>query len=363
MSTNAEDVTATISRPGENSAEPVDQIANLLAGEDESETTDTEEEVTPVQVSTEAEDKESNEEEAEGEDEEVEETELEAIADDEATWETTLGVEDGQLSFNEDGDINGVNVKVDGETSTIGIKDLIAGYQTNKSVTQRSQALAEEKKIFDGQKEQMEQVYASKLTSVDALTKHFEKQLISEYDTVDWEKLRVEDPAEYAAAKQDFSAKAGELQKIQDAIKIDQDQHSVEFNESRAESANAYKQKQFEIMIENNPEWADKEKLNASKQLFESFVLDQYGFEAQEFDSVFDARLIELIKDAKMYRDGLKVAGKKKQKPVPKFQKSRGTSKTKVSKLDKLTAASKKAHGEDRRNLQQSAVAELLLGG
>jgi hypothetical protein len=361
MSTTAEDVTATISRPGENSAEPVDQIANLLAGEDESETTDTEEEETPVQVSTEDDDEESNEEEAEDEDED--ETELEDIADNKETWEAVLGVENGKLSYDENGDIDGVIVKVDGESSTVGINDLITGYQTNKSVTQRSQALAEEKKIFDGEREQIEQVYASKLTSVDALTKHFEKQLISEYDTVDWEKLRVEDPAEYAAAKQDFSAKAGELQKIQDAIKTDQDQHSVEFNEKRTETTNAYKQRQFDIMIENNPEWADKEKLGASKKLFESFVLDQYGFEAQEFDAVFDARLIELIKDAKMYRDGLKVAGKKKQKPVPRFQKSRGTSKAKVSKLDKLTAASRKAHGDDKRELQKSAVAELLLGG
>ena len=78
---------------------------------------------------------------------------------------------------------------------------------------------------------------------------------------------------------------------------------------------------------------------------------------------MFDARLIELIKDAKTYHEGLKVADKKKQKPVPKFQKSRGGGKPKVSKLDKLTAASKKAHGADKRELQTSAVAELLTGG
>ena len=79
---------------------------------------------------------------------------------------------------------------------------------------------------------------------------------------------------------------------------------------------------------------------------------------------MFDARLIELIKDAKKYHEGATVAAKKKQKPVPKFQKSRGTGvKPKTSKLEKLTAASRKAQGGEKRDLQQSAVAELLLGG
>ena len=297
MSKTAEDVSTTLDLDGsreEPSVDATDQIAALLADDGDSETKDDEAEVTQPEASTTDEDEESNEE-SEAEDGD-EDTTLETVADDEVTWESVLGVADGKLSYDEEGNINGVNVKVNGESSTINMEDLIAGYQTNKSVTQRSQAFAEEKKAFESQKEQVEQVYASKLSSVDALTKHFEKQLISEYDNVDWDQLRTSDPAEYAAARQDFSTKAGELQKIQDAIKTDQETQSTESIGKRNEAVNAYKQQQFEIMIENNPEWSDKEKLNTSKQLFESFVSDQYGFKPEEFDMVFDARLIELIK-------------------------------------------------------------------
>lgn len=363
MSKPAAELSTTLSerKPSEPSVDATDEVAALLAGENESETEDTKDEETQTIESKTDDDEESNEEEAE--DGEEEETDLSAIADDEATWETVLGVEDGKLSYDEKGDINGFNVKVDGETSTVNMADLIAGYQTNKSVTQRSQAFADEKKAFEGLKEQTEQLYASKLQSVDALTKHFEKQLIGEYDNINWEELRSKDPAEYAAARQDFSTKAGELQKIQEAINNDMAEFSQESQNKQIYLNQEYRQKQYDLMIDKNPEWSDEKVRNTAKTSYQKFVSEQYGFNDQEFDSVFDARLIELIKDAKSYREGLKVADKKKQKAVPKFQKSRGTSKAKVSKLDKLTTASHKAHGDEKRELQKSAIAELLLGG
>lgn len=356
MSTTAEDVSTTLGN-SEPSVDATDEIAALLT-EDETESEDTKDEETQTEESTEDESDDESNEEAEGE-----ETELEENADGESTWESVLGVTEDKLSFDEAGNVAGINVKIDGESSTVSVGDLIAGYQTNKSVTQRSQNLAEEKKTFEGQKEQMEQTYASKLQTVDALTSHFEKQLIAEFDGIDWETLRVNDPAEYAAARQDFAVKANELQNIQGAIKADMTQQTQEVTQAQNAKAQEYMRKQFDTMLIKNPEWSDEKVRLKAQADFKTFVSDTYGFTEQEFESVFDARLIELIKDAQKYHVGAKVAAKKKLKPVPQFQKSRGTSKPAVSKLDKLTAASRKAQGSEKRDLQASAVAELLTGG
>jgi hypothetical protein len=355
----AEDMTSTLARPGETSDDPVDQIAELFTGESESEDKDEKDDENQTDASTESDEEEESDEEAESED-----SELEEIAEGDSTWESVLGVSEDKLSFDEAGNVSGVNIKVDGESSTISMGDLIAGYQTNKSVTQRSQAFAEEKKAFDGQKEQTEQLYASKLESVDALSTYFEKQLISEYDGVDWDKLRTEDPAEYAAARHDFSAKADELQKIKDAISQDKASQQEGVSETQSAKAQEYMKTQYDLMIDKNPEWSDEKVRDTARDSFKKFVNDQYGFTDQEFNSVFDARLIEVIKDAQKYHEGAKVANKKMKKIVPKFQKSKGTgTKSPVSKLDKLTAASKKATGSQRRDLEVSAVAELLTGG
>ncbi|GAF98958.1 unnamed protein product, partial [marine sediment metagenome] len=190
MSTTAEDISAapTEGRLPEASLDATDEIANLLTGGDESETEDDEGEETQAKASTLDDDEESNDEEEA--DEDGEETDLEAVADSDATWEGVLGIPETSLSFDEDGNIAGFKTKVNGEEEVVKAADLIAGYQNNKAATKKSQALSEEKKAFDVQRKQVAGLYRSKLESVEALSKHFEKQLISEYDNVDWNDLR-----------------------------------------------------------------------------------------------------------------------------------------------------------------------------
>ena len=353
---STEDVSATPSL-GE-SADPIDEIASLLAGDEDESSEEGNEEETQLEASNEEE--ESNEE----ANEEESEADLEAIAeDDEATWESVLGVSEDKLSLDEAGNVTGVNVKVDGESSVIPMNDLIAGYQTNKSVTQRSQVLAEERKTFDSEKGQVEQVYRSKLDTVDKLASHLEKQLIGDFESINWEQLRQEDPAEYAALRQDYSTKASELQNIKSAIQTDSDSQKGEIDGQNQQKHQEYMKGQFAKMVENNPAWQDDDVRVSDMKGYKTFLNEAYGFTDQEFDTVFDARIIELMKDAKKFREGSKVAANKIKKPVPKFQKSRGKqTKKSTSKLDKLTAASKKAHGAQKRELQQSAVAELLTG-
>jgi len=356
---STEDVSATPLPEEAASADPIDEIASLLAGESDESSEEGNEEETPLEASNEEE--ESNEEEAS---EEGSETDLEAIAEeDDQTWESVLGVDEGKLHYDDEGNIAGVNVKVDGESSTIDMNDLIAGYQTNKSVTQRSQGLAEERKAFDSEKGQVEQIYRSKLDTVDMLTQHLEKRLIGDFENINWEQLRLEDPAEYAALRQDYSTKASELQNIKSAIQTDSDSQKGEIDGQNQQKHQEYMKGQFAKMVENNPAWQDDDVRVSDMKGYKTFLNETYGFTDQEFDTVFDARIIELMKDAKKFREGSKVAANKIKKPVPKFQKSRGKqTKKSTSKLDKLTAASKKAHGAQKRELQQSAVAELLTG-
>jgi len=356
----AEDISTTLSDESP-SVEPVDAIADLLIGDDESNTEDASDEETQTAAST-PDDEDSNDED-EADDGEEEETSLEAVEDGDTTWEGVLGVSEDSMSFDESGNVTGFKTKVNGEEETVSAKDLIAGYQNNKHVTQKSQAHAETVKQFEVQREQVMQEYSSKLASVDALTQHFEAKLISEYDGVNWDALRVEDPAEYAAARHDFSMKANELQNIKAAIATDKSNVDKTNQEAMHAKQQEYLKSQYDQMIEKNPEWSDEKTRNAARDGFKSFVQEQYGFTDAEWDTVYDARLIELVKDAKKYRDGATVASKKRDVPVPKFQKSRGgPQKRKVSKLEKLTKAASVAKGDTKRDLQAGAVAELLLG-
>lgn len=330
-----------------------EQIANLLIEEDKLEDVNEDE----------TEDAELDSEEEETPPEESTEEESESESDEDTTWEKVLGVEEGQLTYDDEGNITGINVKVDGESSTVKVKDLIAGYQINKSLTQRSQAFAEERKIFESQAKLVAEDYKAKLENVDVITNYLSKKLVSEFEGIDWNRLRVENPAEYAAARHDYATRASELQEAQAAILDEKRMMEEKHGQQSIQARQAFLQSQRNVMLEKNPSWANPEVFQKDMDGIKSFLSNQYGFTNDDFATVVDARLIELVKDAKKFRDGVKVAEKKVAKPVPKFQKSVGKKAKSVSKLDKLTKAAKSASGANKRVAQADAIAELLTGG
>lgn len=349
--------------------EPTEAIANLLleAEEENAETTDeqnsTEE---TANTETQTEEEETTTEDSDDVEEQTEEsTEETGESDDvEATWGNVLGIDEDKLHFDEDGNVSGVTVKVNGESSVVPMNELVAGFQLNKAVTQKSQALSEERKNFEQQRDEVVNGLRSRLDEVNAMAGLVEQQLLSEYEAIDWEKVRIENPAEYAALRQDFSTRVNQVETIKQTILQKQSEDQQMAQSKAKEERKAYLDKQWEQMLTSNPTWADKKSYDQDMGQMKDFCSMQYGFTDKDFQFVTDARLIELIKDARKYHAGMKIANKKITKPVPQFQKSSGRAqRSGPTKLQKLTKAAKSAKGAEKRRAQADAVAEVLLGG
>ena len=332
------------------SLDAVDEISSLLDGGDE--------------IEGEVEDKIEDSEEGEAE---VAEPETEESPEDESeedtSWESVLGVKEEQLSFDDNGALKGVNVKINGEVSTVKVQDLIAGYQINKALTQKQQVFAEERKAFEAQAQTLAEEYKSKLENAEAITNYLSSKIVAEFQGIDWNKLRVENPAEYAAARQDYAARAQEVQQALEALQAEKSTLTVAEQQQMQQQHAKHLQSQREKMLENNPAWNDPNVFKQEMTGMKSFLSEKYGFTDQDFAQVNDARLIELVKDAKKYRDGATVAQKKIAVPVPKFQKSVGKSKKPLSKLAELTKKAKLSKGANKRIAQRDAITELLTGG
>lgn len=337
---------------------PVDDIASLLMGEEEEQTGNEGQQVGPEETPT----GETEGQQPEGEGEESGESaggEGEQPEED-LTWAKALGVDDSQLVLDEEGNLKGIQVKVDGEVSTVGVKDLIAGYQLNKHVTQKSQALAEEKREFDTLRTQAVQLYTEKLQTADKMLSYMDQSLIKEFNGINWEQLRQQNPGEYAAMQEDFRSRKAMLQQIHTAI---QEENRYVDQQKQAEyqkNYQAYLAEQHARVLAANPEWQNPERLQADITALGNFVTSEYGIAPEEFNALSDARYIEILKDAMAYKKGKTVVEKKLQN-VPKIQKAGKTSKP-MSKVTQLTLNAKKATGHKQRDLQRDAVAALLLG-
>ena len=353
----------------EASVDKLDEIADLLITDPE---TDTEESSDQTEESTVEESENNTEEETDEqeteteEDEESSETE-ESESDEESgdTWAAALGVDDALVELDDSGNLSGIVTKVDGVAQTVSVKDLISGYQNNKFNTQKSQTISEEKKVFEQERQKLTEEVGSKINGLNDLMEYVSNKFVNEHDNVNWEILRVEDPAEYAAMRQDFSRKAQELKDVNAAMAQERDNLQQEFQRDQHSQQKEYLNGQFEIMVTNNPEWKDKEVYKSSMSDMKTFLADTYGFQDGDFEAVHDARLFELIKDARAYRKGKISASAKMKQKVPKFQKSKNkvAPKKRVSKVETLTKKAKNARPSDKRALQSDAIAQLLLGG
>lgn len=337
-----------------------DQIANLLMGNDkpinkdvnvkqiEEEQEDLEAADTPTDESTKEASEEAETDVKEGEDEEP------------LTWASTLGIDERNVVLDNDGNLAGINVKVDGKVSTVGVKDLIIGYQTNKSNTLRAQELAEQRKEFDAVKNKAAQEYIQKLEAADKLTTHLKASFVKEYQQIDWNRLRVENPGEYAAAVQDFNLRNAELEQVLSTVNAERQELQVKQLEEQKAMFNEYLKGEAQKIVERNPEWVKPEVFKKAITEMADFVNDAYGFTMQEFNNIQDSRMLEVIKDAMKYRKSIKEAKTKLDVKVPTFQKTKNGSAKPISKLERLTKQAKNSTGYHQRAAQTDAVAELL---
>lgn len=280
--------------------------------------------------------------------------------DEDITWAKALGVEERNIVLDEEGNFDGIKVKVDGITDVVKLPDLIAGYQTNKNNTNKSKALSEKIKEVDTEKTRIIEDYTTKLNDVEVLTNYLENSFLEEYQAINWDLLRSQNPAEYAALIQDYNTKATQFKSIKNAIdKVRTD----ELNSLQAITAEQQKEllsKELEKAINDNPEWAKPEVFKKALTSMSEFVANQYGFTHEEFVGIKDARILNLIRDAQKYRAGIKVAEKKIEKPLPKFQKPSGNNQKQVSKLDQLAKRAKNLTGSAKRAAETDAIVELL---
>ena len=244
-------------------------------------------------------------------------------------------------------------IKVDGKEYEVGIDELKSGYQRQADYTRKSQALAEQRKETENiqsermQLEQERQMYANGLQ----MLQEQQTAKLQDFDSVDWETLKQEDPYAYMIKKdeyRDIQEKADNA--AQQRVLIQQEQQ-VAASQVRGQ----FVQQEYARLVAALPEWNDKD--STIKKDIQEYATS-VGFRPEEINQLADHRSVLVIKKA-MEFDKLtkKVAPKKKAvKKVPKVQKAgRGTSKEETADED-----FKKKRARLRKSGKQDDAASLF---
>jgi len=341
----------------------IDQVADLLRGEAEPEQ---QEESGDYEAATDTEEFEDTSGEyedgdAESEDPNSDDDEFEGDEEGLAALASELGLDSDKLALNEGGEIV-VRMRVNGEDQQVTLTEAISGAQYRAANDQKAQKLSEERRTFETERQQVADAYAQQLQHIQGLGEMLQGKLMQDYQSIDWDRLRVTDPGEWTAKQREFELRNQELQ--QAGMALGQRMREAQQQQEQWESQERAKilQAERKLMVESNPEWADEDRMKSDLTEIIDYAKSN-GFPEDELSQVIHSRHVDVLRKAMLFDKGQTVA-KKKVKQAPKMQRASNGRfvSQKKSKANKLIERAKNAKGANKRNAQHDAVAAILMG-
>ena len=219
---------------------------------------------------------------------EVDESGVEDAPDEETAEEQS---EDDEESEEQD-QPQTFTVKVDGKEVAVTLDELQKGYSRTQDYTRKTQQIAEVRK----QVEQETQAIRAEREQYAQLLGALQAQLQTSEPQVDLERLYHEDPIEWVRQKEVLR----ERQEKAYAIQAEQQRLSQLSQQEQQRAMEAHLESEKDALLAALPEWRDPKKAKAEKAL----VLESaksVGFSDDDLKSVYDHRLVLLLRKAAMY--------------------------------------------------------------
>jgi hypothetical protein len=209
-------------------------------------------------------------------------------------------------------------VKAAGEEKEVTLDELIKSYQLGTDYTKKSQAVAEERKAVEAERQRIEEArylrdqYAERLQVI-------EQMLNQQPETENLEHLKETDPIGYAVKVAELSQREKQLAQVQaERQRIAQQQ-----DQERQEQLGQVIQAEARKLAEAIPEYADPQKGEVARRELREFG-QKLGFTEQELAGIYDSRQVLTLWKAMQY-DKLQSAKPgitKKVNEAPKVMKS-----------------------------------------
>ena len=268
---------------------------------------------------------------SESNDSEAESEYIEAQAEDESEVEQDEGEDEQEEPTT-------YRVKAAGEERDVTLDELIKSYQLGTDYTKKSQAVAEERKVVEAERQRIEEAkylrdqYAERLQVI-------EQMLNQQPETENLDYLKETDPIGYAVKVAELSQREKQLAQVRAEQARIYDQQQREQQEQLGQVVQAESRKLAEVI----PEYADPQKGETLRRELREFGV-KAGFSEQELANVYDSRAVLTLWKAMQYDklQSAKPSITKKVNEAPKVMKS-GVSQPRDSsdEMKKLKARAK----------------------
>jgi hypothetical protein len=216
-----------------------------------------------------------------------------------------------------------ITQKVNGKEIPVKIADALATHRKVKAGdSYLADAKSRAKGILDDLNAQQEQLNTAIVTA-GTLIKAVEDQIEEDVNSVDWAKLRQQDPAEYSVKKDEVRERRDKLQRMRAEALAGYQQVTAQMQQQQEAARLAQLPREQEILVEKIPEWADQEASSKEKEDLVNYLTNE-GFDQSEIEFLsYNGKALAVMIKAMRYdkSKGKADVAKKKVRKIPKVLK------------------------------------------
>lgn len=248
---------------------------------------------------------------------EVEEVELSTI-DELSQWAAEVAP-DADLSAETLLKLN-VPLKVNGETSNVTIADLIENEQKRRGDESHLEDGKAKAKAMITEAAQHREEWQSNVAALGEMFKEVEAEIDRDTKSIDWNKLREDDPAEYSARKADVADRHDRIKQLKERATASIKKAASNAQQQQFQQLSTHIESERQKLVEAVPDFGDKDKGPELKGKLAKDLMSR-GFSESEIGQVFDHRLVVMAHDAMLHREAAakkETVARKKVVRVPK---------------------------------------------
>jgi len=213
--------------------------------------------------------------------------EAEVVPEEEVAAESDEGSQEAEP------EVQLVTVTVNGKTEQIPLEEAVKGYQRQADYSRKTQALSEERKTLDAEKQAVLEERSQYAQLLNALQQQIQSAAPQEPD---WQKLYETDPMEWVRQREIWRDRQEKMTAAQfEAQRI----QTLQAQEQQAQLAKVV-QEGRQKLVELVPAWKDAKKWEADRVGLLDYG-QQLGFSADELNATYDPRAVVALYKAMQY--------------------------------------------------------------
>ncbi|WP_321951886.1 hypothetical protein [Paraburkholderia bannensis] len=190
-----------------------------------------------------------------------------------------------------------VTAKIDGQEKAVPLSEVLASFQLQGHVNNKSIELSNQRTAFEQERQAVRTLAQQQLQQNQALGNLAQQMLNHDFQRIDWNGLRANNPAEFAALQAEFQQRQQGIQQYMGQLQ--QQAHHEE--QQRQQALQQSVAAENERLMNLRPEWRDQAAFTKDRQQMTQYARS-LGFQDAELGQIFDHRYMLILHDAARYQ-------------------------------------------------------------